>query len=70
MPEKTKPDEINNETDRQSGEHPPPPAVNPPDGEEIASWARDQREKEYYYDDAHGYEIYNPDEEDDDENEI
>ena len=27
-------------------------------------WSRDQQEKSYYYDDAYGYEIYNPDEED------
>jgi len=28
------------------------------------SWSRDQREKGYYYDDSHGYEIYNPEDED------
>jgi hypothetical protein len=32
--------------------------------DEKSSWSRDQREKSYYYDDAHGYEIYNPDEDD------
>ena len=26
--------------------------------------ARDQKQRGYYYDDAHGYEIYKPDEED------
>jgi len=31
------------------------------------AWSEDQREKSYYYDDAHGYEIYNPDEDDDEE---
>jgi hypothetical protein len=31
-------------------------------GEE-SSWIKDQQEKSYYYDDDHGYEIYNPDEE-------
>ena len=25
------------------------------------SWAEDQREREYYYDDAHGYEDFDPD---------
>ena len=34
---------------------------------EKSSWSKDQQEKGYYYDDAHGYQIYNPDEEDDDE---
>ena len=27
-----------------------------------ASWSEDQKEREYYYDDAHGYEVYVPDE--------
>ncbi len=34
---------------------------------EKSSWSRDQREKGYYYDDAHGYEIYNPDEDDEED---
>lgn len=38
------------------------PEDTPEIGEE-ASWSRDQKEKSYYYDDDHGYEIYNPDEE-------
>jgi hypothetical protein len=32
-----------------------------------SSWAEDQKEKDYYYDDSHGYEIYDPDSEEDDE---
>ena len=28
------------------------------------SWGKDQQNREYYYDDAHGYEVYVPDEED------
>jgi len=35
------------------------------DEPEKASWGEDQRNREYYYDDAHGYEVYKPDEEDD-----
>ncbi len=31
------------------------------------AWSEDQRERGYYYDDAHGYEIYQPDEEDEEE---
>ena len=27
-----------------------------------ASWGEDQKERGYYYDDAHGYEVYKPDE--------
>jgi len=30
-------------------------------------WSEDQKEKSYYYDDSYGYEIYNPDEEDNDD---
>jgi len=33
-----------------------------PDTVKEGNWSEDQREKSYYYDDAHGYEIYNPDE--------
>lgn len=31
------------------------------------SWAEDQQEKSYYYDDSYGYEVYDPDEEDDED---
>lgn len=33
---------------------------------EKGNWSEDQKEKSYYYDDAYGYEIYNPDEDDED----
>ena len=36
------------------------------DEREKASWSEDQRTREYYYDDAHGYEIYHPDDDDPD----
>jgi hypothetical protein len=37
-----------------------------------SNWERDQEKRSYYYDDAHGYEIYKPeeDEEDDEEKQI
>lgn len=25
------------------------------------NWSEDQKNRRYYYDDSHGYEIYNPD---------
>lgn len=28
------------------------------------NWSEDQREKSYYYDDAYGYEVYKPEEDD------
>ncbi len=37
------------------------------DARDEGAWSKDQRENGYYYDDDYGYEIYNPDEEDDDE---
>ncbi len=30
-------------------------------------WSRDQQEKSYYYDDSYGYEVYNPDNEEDED---
>ena len=40
-----------------------------PETGDKSSWSKDQQEKSYYYDDATGYEIYNPEEEDDDDRE-
>ena len=37
------------------------------ENEDADNWSKDQREKSYYYDDSYGYEVYNPDEDDDDE---
>ena len=36
------------------------------DDDKIAgdSWAEDQNKKSYYYDDSYGYEVYDPDEDD------
>jgi hypothetical protein len=31
------------------------------------SWAEAQEKHEYYYDDAHGYEVYKPDKDDDED---
>jgi hypothetical protein len=42
---------------------PDPPKKTP----EEQNWAEDQRERGYYYDDAHGYEAYDPADEDDEE---
>lgn len=35
----------------------------PKPDEDSDSWAEDQKDREYYYDDAHGYEKYVPEEE-------
>ena len=34
---------------------------------EKGNWSEDQQKKSYYYDDAYGYEVYNPDENEDEE---
>lgn len=28
-----------------------------------SSWSEDQKEREYYYDDSHGYEVFDPEQE-------
>jgi hypothetical protein len=35
--------------------------------EDEFAWSKDQKEKSYYYDDACGYEIYNPEDDDKEE---
>ncbi len=56
MPEKTKP----NEADEKEK---PPENCETKDDDNLS---KDQREKSYYYDDSYGYEIYNPDDDEDD----
>ena len=38
-----------------------------PDERKKGSWSEDQKQREYYYDDAHGYEVYEPDRDDDED---
>ena len=38
-----------------------------PESGDEASWSEDQKNRRYYYDDAHGYEIYQPDDESEDD---
>ncbi len=60
MNEKTKRKKDSRKRDGEKAEKP-----NAEKKDEQGNWSDDQREKSYYYDDAHGYEIYNPDEDDD-----
>ncbi|CAN5217459.1 hypothetical protein BH20ACI1_BH20ACI1_25890 [soil metagenome] len=58
MPEKTKrKDETKTPKEKES------------ENADEGNWSKDQREKSYYYDDSYGYEIYNPDEEDEEDGE-
>jgi hypothetical protein len=63
MPEKTKRNkDFENGAKREVAESP----VKQQENNTKDSWEADQQEKSYYYDDSYGYEIYNPDEEDED----
>ncbi|HEX8736784.1 MAG TPA: hypothetical protein VF721_15740 [Pyrinomonadaceae bacterium] len=57
MTEKTKP-----QNDKASKEPPEKPETG-----DQNSWSRDQKEKGYYYDDDCGYEVYNPNEDDEED---
>ena len=46
---------------------PPKDKVEPKKPDAPETWADDQQTREYYYDDAHGYETYDPGEEESDE---
>lgn len=65
MPEKTKPNKVFEEAEEEIVELPAEAC------EAVAkdTWSVDQQEKSYYYDDGYGYEIYNPDEAEEDEDE-
>jgi hypothetical protein len=38
----------------------PEPKTEEIDQEKDKTWEEDQKKREYYYDDAHGYQTYNP----------
>jgi hypothetical protein len=38
-----------------------------PEKPDASTWEEDQKHREYYYDDAHGYEKYDPESDDEDE---
>ncbi len=63
MPEKTKRNkDFENAAEKETAELP----VEPREAIVKDTWGTDQKEKSYYYDDSYGYEIYNPEEEDED----
>jgi hypothetical protein len=45
------------------------PEKKKPETGDRSSWAEDQKEKDYYYDDSHGYEVFDPEREQDQEEE-
>lgn len=62
MPEKLK------EKSDEAAESEKSPGGKPESGD-ADSWSEAQKKRSYYYDDSHGYEIYNPDDEDDEDDE-
>lgn len=54
------------ETDEERGE-PEESTDKTTENSEKGNWAEDQKEKSYYYDDSHGYEIYDPEQDDEDD---
>jgi hypothetical protein len=64
MPEKTKRNkDFENAAKKKAAELP----VKQKENNEKDTWGADQQEKSYYYDDSYGYEIYNPEEDESDE---
>jgi hypothetical protein len=64
MPEKTKRNkDFENVAKRKVAELP----VEQQENNVKDTWSQDQQEKSYYYDDSYGYEIYNPEEDESDE---
>ncbi len=64
MPEKTKRNKDFEEVEKKEIAELP---VEPCEAIVKDTWSRDQQEKSYYYDDSYGYEIYNPEEDESDE---
>ncbi len=62
MPEKTKQEKDSRKCEEKERED---FRVGEESVEDENTWSRDQQEKSYYYDDAYGYEIYNPEDDDD-----
>lgn len=62
MPEKTKRKNDSRDRTKEDVEN---SAVENEESNEKGNRNEDQKEKSYYYDDAYGYEIYDPNEDDD-----
>jgi len=64
MPEKTK---RNKDFEKAAEKQPVELPVQQRKDDLKDDWSRDQQEKSYYYDDSYGYEVYNPDNEEDED---
>ncbi len=63
MPEKTKPEKDSRKHSENEAKEVVPERR---ETDEKGNWSDDQQKKSYYYDDSYGYEVYIPDEEDED----
>lgn len=61
MAEKTK--QGGNKTDKKTEK----PLAEKTEADDENVWSKDQQRKSYYYDDAYGYEVYDPDQDDEKE---
>ena len=64
MPEKTKPKKDNRKHSEKEAKE---VALETCETDEKGNWSEDQQKKSYYYDDSYGYEVYVPDEEDEED---
>ena len=65
MHEKTKPKKDNgNDSEKDAKKEVEEIAPERKEIDEKGNWSEDQQEKSYYYDDSYGYEVYVPNEED------
>jgi len=60
MPKKTKPKKDSRKHSEKEAKEVAPERR---ETDEQGNWSKDQQEKNYYYDDSYGYEVYIPDEE-------
>ncbi len=61
MPEKTKPQKDSRKHSKKKVKE---ITLETCETDQKGNWSEDQQEKSYYYDDSYGYEVYDPDEED------
>jgi hypothetical protein len=65
MPEKTK---RNKDFEKPAEKRVADLPAESPENNTKDTWGADQQEKSYYYDDSYGYEVYNPDDDEDEGN--
>lgn len=62
-----KPDEKNLKRQTEESPRRETKTASRPEDADDSAWANDQKNRSYYYDDAHGYEIYDPEKDEEEE---